>query len=132
MMVIRLDGSPKFAMMCNIVPAVINFVLDYILVFPCGMGVKGAAIATLGEYCSGYLYGARVLYSLLLCHKVQVECGWLLFQYMAAGVYRFFGIYYRGGDVGYDAYGQLRVHEILWRGRCGGVQYTAIFSQSCL
>ncbi len=44
MMVIRLDGSPKFAVMCNIVPAVINFVLDYILVFPCGMGVKGAAI----------------------------------------------------------------------------------------
>ena len=40
MMVIRLDGSPKYAMMCNIVPAVINIGLDYYLVFPCGMGVK--------------------------------------------------------------------------------------------
>lgn len=46
MMVIRLDGSPKFAMYCNIVPAVINIALDYYLVFPCAMGVKGAAIAT--------------------------------------------------------------------------------------
>lgn len=46
MMVIRLDGSPKFAMFCNIIPAVINIGLDYYLVFPCGMGVKGAAIAT--------------------------------------------------------------------------------------
>lgn len=46
MMVIRLDGSPKFAMLCNIIPAVINIILDYYLVFPCGMGVKGAAIAT--------------------------------------------------------------------------------------
>lgn len=46
MMVIRLDGSPKYAMYCNIIPAVINIALDYYLVFPCGMGVKGAAIAT--------------------------------------------------------------------------------------
>lgn len=46
MMVIRLDGSPKYAMYCNIIPAVINIVLDYYLVFPCAMGVKGAAIAT--------------------------------------------------------------------------------------
>ncbi len=53
MMVIRLDGSPKFAMMCNIVPAVINFVFDYILVFPCGMGVKGAAIATSASIAVG-------------------------------------------------------------------------------
>lgn len=46
MMVIRLDGSPKFAMLCNIIPAVINIILDYIFVFPCHMGVKGAAMAT--------------------------------------------------------------------------------------
>ena len=46
MMVIRLDGSPKFAMYCNIIPPVINIFLDYYLIFPCGMGVKGAAIAT--------------------------------------------------------------------------------------
>ncbi|MBQ0015596.1 MAG: MATE family efflux transporter [Bacteroidales bacterium] len=44
--VIRLDGSPKFAMYANIVPAVLNMILDYVFIFPCGMGVKGAALAT--------------------------------------------------------------------------------------
>lgn len=53
MMVIRLDGSPKFAMFCNIIPAVINIFLDYYLVFPCGMGVKGAAIATSASIAIG-------------------------------------------------------------------------------
>lgn len=43
---IRLDGSPKFAMMANLIPAVINGVLDYLFIFPCGMGLKGAALAT--------------------------------------------------------------------------------------
>lgn len=46
LMLIRLDGSPKYAMMCNVVSAVFNIVLDYIFVFPMQMGVKGAAIAT--------------------------------------------------------------------------------------
>lgn len=46
MMLIRLDGSPKFAMWCEVVPALINIVLDYIMVFPLGMGVAGAALAT--------------------------------------------------------------------------------------
>lgn len=53
MMVIRMDGSPKFAMFCNIIPAVINIALDYYLVFPCGMGVKGAAIATSASIAIG-------------------------------------------------------------------------------
>ena len=53
MMVIRLDGSPKFAMYCNIIPALINIALDYYLVFPCGMGVKGAAIATSASIAVG-------------------------------------------------------------------------------
>lgn len=46
MMVIRLDGSPKYAMMCNIIPAVVNIGLDWWFVFPLGMGVRGAALAT--------------------------------------------------------------------------------------
>ena len=43
---VRLDGSPKYAMWCNILPAFLNAVLDWLFVFPLGMGVKGAAIAT--------------------------------------------------------------------------------------
>ncbi|MDE5607715.1 MAG: MATE family efflux transporter [Muribaculaceae bacterium] len=46
MMLIRLDGSPKYAMWCQAVPAVINIVLDYVMIFPMGMGVRGAAVAT--------------------------------------------------------------------------------------
>ena len=44
--IIRLDGAPKFAMWCNIVPGVLNVLLDWIFIFPLGMGVEGAAIAT--------------------------------------------------------------------------------------
>lgn len=44
--VIRLDGSPRFAMMSNIIPAVVNGVLDYVFIFPCRMGLMGAALAT--------------------------------------------------------------------------------------
>lgn len=44
--IIRLDGSPKFAMYANILPAVINIILDYIFIFPCKLGIKGAALAT--------------------------------------------------------------------------------------
>ena len=46
MMLIRLDGSPKYAMWCQAIPATINIVLDYLMVFPWGMGVAGAAWAT--------------------------------------------------------------------------------------
>lgn len=53
MMVIRLDGSPKYAMLINIIPAVLNIIGDYILIFPLGMGVKGAAIATMGSIAVG-------------------------------------------------------------------------------
>ena len=44
--VIRLDGSPKYAMWCNVVPALLNIVLDWLFIFPLGMRVKGAAIAS--------------------------------------------------------------------------------------
>ncbi len=44
--VIRLDGSPVFAMLCNSLPAIINMVLDYVFVFPMKMGIEGASLAT--------------------------------------------------------------------------------------
>lgn len=43
---IRLDGSPRFAMVSNIVPAVVNGVLDYVFIFPCQWGLMGASLAT--------------------------------------------------------------------------------------
>ncbi len=46
MMLIRLDGSPKYAMSIQIVTAVLNISLDWYMVFPMGLGVMGAAMAT--------------------------------------------------------------------------------------
>lgn len=44
--IIRLDGSPRYAMWCNILPSALNAFLDWVFIFPLEMGVKGAAIAT--------------------------------------------------------------------------------------
>lgn len=46
MMLIRLDGSPRYAMAVQIVSAVVNIFLDWLMVFPLGMGIKGASVAT--------------------------------------------------------------------------------------
>lgn len=43
---IRLDGSPRFAMIANIVPAIVNGILDYVFIFPCQWGLMGASLAT--------------------------------------------------------------------------------------
>ena len=66
--VIRLDGSPKYAMACSLVTAVANAVLDVIFIFPLGWGIMGAAFATAislalgGLMAMGYLlFGARTL-----------------------------------------------------------------------
>lgn len=45
--IIRGEGSPKVAMKMNIIGAIINIVLDPILIFTLHLGIKGAAIATI-------------------------------------------------------------------------------------
>lgn len=51
--VIRVDGSPKFAMFSMLLGAVINTVFDPIFIFVFKMGVQGAAIATvMGQVAS--------------------------------------------------------------------------------
>ena len=44
--VIRLDGSPRYAMFCTIFAAGLNIFLDWLFIFPFGWGVEGAAMAT--------------------------------------------------------------------------------------
>ncbi|MDY5211377.1 MATE family efflux transporter [Intestinibacter sp.] len=44
---IRADGSPKIAMFCNILGAVINIILDAVFIFGFNMGMAGAAYATI-------------------------------------------------------------------------------------
>lgn len=59
---IRLDGSVNYAMICNIVAAVINMALDFVLIIICGLGMFGAAIAT----SIGYVIGASLILIYLL------------------------------------------------------------------
>ncbi|MGL4737078.1 MAG: MATE family efflux transporter [Cellulosilyticaceae bacterium] len=49
----RADGSPKFSMICMIVGAVLNTILNPIFIFTLDMGITGAAIATIiGQFVS--------------------------------------------------------------------------------
>lgn len=44
---VRAEGSPRMAMVTMLISALLNIVLDYIFIFPLGMGVAGAAWATI-------------------------------------------------------------------------------------
>ena len=69
MFFIRLDGSPNYAMFCNVVPAVINIVLDYVFIFVCGWGMLGAALAT----SLGYVVGAVMIVVYLSRRRCRVR-----------------------------------------------------------
>lgn len=58
----RVDGAPKFSMIINIVAAVVNLVFDYIFIFHCNLGLKGAALAT---DIGGFIAAAMVLFYML-------------------------------------------------------------------
>ncbi|MBR1631754.1 MAG: MATE family efflux transporter [Paludibacteraceae bacterium] len=53
--VIRLDGSPRYAMLTDAIPATLNIVLDYVFIFPLHMGLRGAAMATVASSLVGVL-----------------------------------------------------------------------------
>lgn len=44
---VRADGSPRYSMMCNLAGAIINTILDPVLIFGFNMGMTGAALATI-------------------------------------------------------------------------------------
>ena len=55
-LLIRSDGSPRFALICSMTGVILNFFLDYLFLFPMNMGIAGAAIATvLGQIASAIL-----------------------------------------------------------------------------
>lgn len=43
---VRNDGNPSVAMAATLFSSLFNIVMDYVLMFPCGMGMSGAALAT--------------------------------------------------------------------------------------
>ena len=64
-LLIRSDGSPRFALLCSMAGVALNFVLDYLFLFPLNMGIAGAALATVtGQIVSallavGYMFRFR-------------------------------------------------------------------------
>ena len=61
-LLVRSDGSPHYALICSMAGVALNFILDYLFLFPLNMGIKGAALATiLGQILSaimviGYIF----------------------------------------------------------------------------
>jgi len=66
---IRLDGSPKFAMFCSVAAAVINAMGDYLLVGRLGVGLDGAAYAT----SAGFIVGGimSIIYTLFFSYTLK-------------------------------------------------------------
>ena len=55
-LLIRSDGSPRYALICSMSGVALNFILDYLFLFPMNMGIAGAALATiLGQILSAVL-----------------------------------------------------------------------------
>lgn len=58
----RADGSPRYSMLCMLVGAILNTILDPIFIFKLHMGIKGAAYATIiGQFFS-FLLAVRYLF----------------------------------------------------------------------
>lgn len=69
--VIRLDGAPRYAMWCSVVPAVLNAILDWVCVFPLDMGVKGASVAT--SICMVIGGVMALVYLMLRADKLRLQ-----------------------------------------------------------
>lgn len=55
-LLIRADGSPRYTLLCSVVGVGANILLDFLFLYPLGMGVEGAALATiLGQILSAVL-----------------------------------------------------------------------------
>lgn len=75
MFMVRLDGSPRFAMIMNCCMATANIILDYVFIFPMHMGIEGAAIAS----CLSFGLGNIPLLLFLLfrtksVHLARIKC----------------------------------------------------------
>lgn len=64
---IRADGSPTYSMICTVLGAVINIILDPIFIFVFNMGISGAAWATVIAqfisfiFCFAYLFRFKLV-----------------------------------------------------------------------
>ncbi len=67
---VRADGTPRYSMLCNLTGALINTILDPLFIFGFGMGMAGAALATI----IGQIVAAGMIFRYMLhCRTVQLE-----------------------------------------------------------
>lgn len=82
LLVIRLDGAPKYAMLCNIVAAAVSVALGWLFIFQLEWGLMGAAFAaTLGLFVGSVMGLAYMLFfarRLRLCRLKWSAKSWRL------------------------------------------------------
>lgn len=72
--IVRLDGSPKFAMATSIIGTVLNIFLDWLFIFPFGWGLEGAAIATSISFSSaGFMVLGYLLFMPQTLHLYRLR-----------------------------------------------------------
>jgi putative MATE family efflux protein len=87
---VRNDGKPKLSMNIMVAGVVVNFVLDYLFVMRMGMGMSGAAIATVISFALSavmlmqYLFGSEAKLRLRL-KAMRIKIGTLI-QILRAGL----------------------------------------------
>lgn len=75
--IVRLDGSPKFAMVTSLVGTVLNIFLDWLFIFPFGWGLEGAAMATsLSFSISGLMVLAYLVFTPQALHLYRLRLTW--------------------------------------------------------
>lgn len=74
---VRNDGAPRLAMSAMIIGSLSNVVLDWVMIFPCGMGIVGAAVATgLAPIISVLILSPHVLRSRCGFHVIRCPLSW--------------------------------------------------------
>lgn len=126
LLIIRLDGSPTYAMFTSSIPAILNIVLDYIFLFVLDKGLAGVSFATFLALWFGagmvILYTFPVQVNEIVPAEVVAEKPLPLRQKYRLPVPSWlFRISRRMQHIGADVRRQLRVHEVLGRRRRGGV-----------
>ena len=68
---IRAEGNSKYSMIATCIGGVINIILDPIFMFKFGMGIKGAAVATVISQLVSFIFLLRYYYS----KKIYIKLG---------------------------------------------------------
>jgi putative MATE family efflux protein len=71
--IIRSEGNARMSMIVMLVSAVLNLLLDYILIIEFDLGIKGAAYATLASQILTFIF---IAYYFLFSNKSSVKLQW--------------------------------------------------------